>query len=249
VSESDRIRQTAITEYEYEPVPGLPERLPPGEKILWQGAPHWDVLARRAFHVRKVGLYFLALIGWNVFSDIQSGGDPVVSAFWLVIAASLAIGLLSLLARAMARSTLYTVTNRRVVMRFGVALPMTVNLPFGKITGAALRDHHDGTGDIPLTLGPKAKASYLVLWPHARPWRFSPPEPMLRAIPEAQRVAQILATALRDAAKPEPTQEAAVPSPSAARPQDKERRQDKVAGMALHAPNDSRPLAYTSDRA
>lgn len=249
MSEADRFRQTAITEYEYEPVPGLPERLPPGEKILWQGAPRWDVLARGAFHVRKVGVYFLILIAWTVFSDIQNGGDPVVSAFWLVIAASLAIGLLTLLARAMARSTLYTITNHRVVMRFGVALPMTVNLPFGKISGAALRDHHDGTGDIPLTLGPKAKASYLVLWPHARPWRFSPPEPMLRAIPEAQRVAQILATALQDAAGPEPTEEAAVTSPAASRPQDRDERQGKGAAMAMHGPNTSRPLAYTSDRA
>jgi hypothetical protein len=249
VSEADRIRQTAITEYEYEPVPGLPERLPSGEEILWQGTPRWDVLARRAFHVRKVGVYFLALIAWTVLSDIRSGGDPVVSAFWLVIAAALAIGLLTLLARAMARSTLYTITNHRVVMRFGVALPMTVNLPYGKIIGAALRDHGDGTGDIPLTLGPKAKASYLVLWPHVRPWRFSPPEPMLRAIAEAQRVAQILATALRDSAEPEPTQDAAVPSPSAARAQDRDQQQDKGVAMALHAPNASRPLAYTSDRA
>ena len=249
MSEADRIRQTAITEYEYEPVPGLPERLPSGEEILWQGAPRWDVLARRAFHVRKVGVYFLILIAWTVFSDVQNGGDPVVSAFWLVIAASLAIGLLTLLARAMARSTLYTVTNHRVVMRFGVALPMTVNLPFAKITNAALRDHGDGTGDIPLTLVPKAKTSYLVLWPHARPWRFSPPEPMLRAIPEAQRVAEILATALRNSAEPEPSQETAVSSPSTARPQDREQPQGKGVEMALHGPNASRPLAYTSDRA
>ena len=196
MSDTGRLRYTAVTEYEYEPVPGLPERLPSGEEILWQGSPRWDVLARRAFHVRKVAGYFLLLVGWTIAWDIQAGSDPVASAFWLVLAAALAIGLLTLLARAMARSTLYTITNRRVVMRFGVAIPMTINLPYAKIVGAALRDYGDGTGDIPLTLAPRTRTSYLVLWPHVRPWRFSPAQPMLRAIPEAQRVARILATAL-----------------------------------------------------
>jgi len=35
-----------LGEYEYEPVPGLPQRLPQGERILWQGAPDWQTLAR-----------------------------------------------------------------------------------------------------------------------------------------------------------------------------------------------------------
>jgi hypothetical protein len=39
----------------------------------------------------------------------------------------------------------------------------------------------------------------LVLWPHARPWYFSPPQPMLRAIPDAAKVAGILASALNAA--------------------------------------------------
>jgi hypothetical protein len=163
--------------------------------------------------VRKVAGYFLLLAGWTVAWDIHAGSDPVASAFWLVLAAALAIGLLTLLARAMARSTLYTITNHRVVMRFGVAIPMTINLPYTKVVGAALRDYGDGTGEIPLTLAPGTRTSYLVLWPHVRPWRFSPAEPMLRAIPEAQRVARILATALlgngsEDATESDPRRQA-----------------------------------------
>lgn len=255
MSETGKARHLALTEYEYEPVPGLPERLPPGEEILWQGAPRWDVLARRAFHVRKIAVYFSLLVAWAVVWDIQAGRDPVVSAFWLVVAAVLAIGLLTLLARAMARSTLYTITNHRVVMRFGVAIPMTINLPYAKITAAALRDHGDGTGDIPLTLAPKTPTSYLVLWPHARPWRFSPAEPMLRAIPEAQRVARILATALADNASATPTE----PGPEA-RPQvsngphpapggSQAPDQGQGVARALHTSEAMGSVAYTSDRA
>jgi Bacterial PH domain len=257
VTDSGRARHTAVTEYEYEPVPGLPERLPTGEEILWQGSPRWNVLARRAFHVRKVGFYFLLLIAWTLVSDIQGGRDPVPSAFWLVVAAALAIGLLTLLARAMARSTLYTITNHRLVMRFGVALPMTVNLPYGKIAGAALREHGDGTGDIPVTLAPGTRTSYLVLWPHVRPWRFSPAEPMLRAIPEAQRVARILAKALEGHA----SSRAPVSDPGAESRDVAETRPDEAAdGIAergpggaartLEGPEVVGPIAaYTSKRA
>ena len=167
MSDAGRTRQPAVTEYEYEPVPGLPERLPQGEEILWQGAPRWDVLARRAFQVRKVGLYFLLLVIWAVAWDIQGGRDPVVSAFWLVVAAALAIGLLTLLARAMARSTLYTITNHRVVMRFGVAIPMTINLPFAKITAAALRDHPRDPDLLPGTVAPCETLALLAGRAHA----------------------------------------------------------------------------------
>ena len=62
-----------LNEYETEPVRGLPERLPAGETILWQGAPRWGALARRAFHVRKIALYFAILLAWLVYADIADG--------------------------------------------------------------------------------------------------------------------------------------------------------------------------------
>ena len=37
---------------------------------------------------------------------------------------------------------------------------------------------------------------YLLLWPHARPWRFSRPQPMLRALPGVAQVAETLAAAV-----------------------------------------------------
>jgi hypothetical protein len=186
-------------EYDFEPVPGLPEELPEGEEILWQGAPRWSALARRAFHVRKIALYFALLLGLVTVMDLAAGesvGHAVLAGGWLIALAHVAIGLLVLLAWVMSRATLYTITNRRVVMRFGVAIPMTINLPFRQIASAALREYSDGTGDIPLALRDKARVSYLVLWPHVRPWRIAPAEPMLRTIPDAARVAEILADAV-----------------------------------------------------
>jgi hypothetical protein len=189
----------SLTEYECEPVPGLPERLPVGEELLWQGAPRWQSMARHAFHARKVVLYFIALLLLRLVWEL-TGGTPLpkalAGALGLAVPATLAVGLLALLAWVISRAALYTITSRRVVMRFGVAIPMTVNLPFAQIANAALREHGDGTGDIPLTLSAQVRASYLVLWPFVRPWYFSPPQPMLRAVPDATTVARILGSAL-----------------------------------------------------
>ena len=204
-----------MTEYEYEPVPGLPERLPPGEALLWQGMPRWQSMARHAFHARKVALYFIVLLVLLLVWNLQGGKSLVAAlggALWLTVLALLAVGLLVLLAWAMSRATLYTITSRRVVMRFGVAIQICINLPFSQITSAGLRVYADGSGDLPLTLTGPVRASYIVLWPNARPWYFSPPQPMLRAVPQAAKVAGILAAAFASA-RAAPTEPAPAATP------------------------------------
>ncbi|NCC29122.1 MAG: PH domain-containing protein [Gammaproteobacteria bacterium] len=188
-----------MREYEYEPIRGLPEHLPPGEEMLWQGAPRWTALARRAFHVRKVAVYFAVILVWRIVADLSAGGgaaEVTVGALWILALGVVSIGGLLLLAWAMARSTVYTITSRRVVMRFGVALPMIVNFPFAQIHSAQMKRHRDDTGDIPIVLVASTRTSYTVMWPHVRPWHFSKPQPMLRAIPDVARVAEILSDAL-----------------------------------------------------
>ncbi len=188
-----------MSEVEVEPVCGLPERLPPGERILWQGSPEVRSLARRAFHVRKLALYFAVLLAWRVASGLIAGkslATVAVSGIWFVPLALVAVGLPALFAWLYARTTVYTITNRRVVMRFGVALPMSLNLPFRTVAAAGLRTYADGTGDIPLMLRGSDRIAYLHLWPNARPWRVTHPEPMLRGVPEAGKVAEVLADAL-----------------------------------------------------
>jgi len=188
-----------MSEHGMEPTRGLPERLPEGERILWQGAPRWTALARRALHIRKVGLYFAALLALNAASELSGGAPPMeaaLSALRLAPIALVAIGLLALYAWLIGRTTVYTITNRRIVMRFGVALPLALNIPFRIIGSAAVKLHADGTGDLPFVLTGDGRMGYLHLWPHAKPWRLKRPEPMLRAVPDAGRVAALLAEVL-----------------------------------------------------
>lgn len=183
-----------------EPVEGLPERLPPGEVILWQGRPDRRRLARQAFHVRPVTAYFALFVGWAVVSGLYDG-DPLrmvvaETAFFLALT-GVVLALLHGLAWASARSAVYTITNRRVVLRIGAALTLHVNLPFEKIREAAAKVEADGHGDVALVLRKGLKLGTVVLWPHVRPWSLLRPQPMLRAIPDADRAAAVLSEALR----------------------------------------------------
>jgi hypothetical protein len=180
-------------------VPGLPAALPAGESLLWQGQPQWRTLALRALHARKVAVYFALLAGWSGVAAIYDGRGAAAAA-WVVatqlLLGALAAGMLAGIAWLTARATLYTITTERVVIRFGIALTMSVNLPFKMIQSAGLRRHRGGTGDIPLGLVPGERVSYLILWPHVRPWRLLHVEPMLRCIPDVDTVARRLAEAL-----------------------------------------------------
>lgn len=184
--------------FDGEPIRGLPEPLPAGERMLWQGSPCWQTLARRALHADKIAIYVGLMLAWRAWTDLAAG-TGLGATLTLVPLAALGVAIPVVMAWLSARTTVYTITDRRVVLRLGVALPMTLNLPLRMIASAALRVHKDGTGDIPLCLTEVDRISYILLWPHVRRWRFSRPEPMLRSIRDAADVAKILARALSDA--------------------------------------------------
>lgn len=190
-------------EHEFEAAPGLPEPLPPGERILWQGAPDWRTLAVEALHVRKIAVYFGVLMLWRglgAATDGASAVEALASASVLLALALPALALLAGFAWLSARTTLYTLTDKRVVMRIGVVLSVTFNLPLRTIHTAALRTRRGGHGDIALTLAGPDRIAYLHLWPHARAWQLKRPQPLLRALPDATAVAERLADALAQSA-------------------------------------------------
>ncbi len=188
-----------MSEYHHEPVRGLPGLLPAGERILWQGAPDWIALARGAFLGGPVAVYFGVLMLWRLASGLGDGlgaAEALRHMLWVAPVAAAALALIALLGWATARSTVYTITNRRVVLRVGVALTMSINVPFTRIVAARVRPGSGDRGDIALSVAAEDRFAYLLLWPHARPWRLRHPEPMLRAVPDAASVARLLADAL-----------------------------------------------------
>ncbi len=182
-------------EHEFEAAYGLPEPLPKGESILWQGAPDFADLAVRVFHMKKVAVYFAVLMAIRGLFLYSSGAGAATILVGMLIVAGLALTALTalgILAWLTARTTAYTLTNQRLVMRIGIVLTLTFNLPLKRIETAGVLLTGKGFGDIPLALSSGNRIGWLNLWPHARPWRLARPEPMLRCIPDAQAFAAML---------------------------------------------------------
>ncbi len=187
---------------QFEDLPALPE----GERVIWQGKPSYKGLALRSFHIRAVAIYFALVAGWKFWSTASQGVSTSEAVGAAALAAAPGVGgiaLLALLAWLFRRASSYTITTKRILFQFGVALPMTMNIPLSKIGNVALRTYRDGSGDIPLKLIDSDRVSYIFLWPHIRPWHLRLPEPSLVSVPDAAAVAAKLAEAL--SGQPAPT--------------------------------------------
>lgn len=181
-------------DFAVEPVEGLPERPPSDELILWQGKPQVMALARDALNLYWVAGYFVLLAIWRAGSlaaDMPLSEALPLAIPFLVMGA-LACMILYGIAWVLARTTVYTITTARVVMRVGAALTVTLNLPFKRILSADLSTHRDGTGTIVFETPKDVRLSFLVLWPHTRPWTFRYTQPAMRSVPNAENVAKIL---------------------------------------------------------
>jgi hypothetical protein len=185
-------------DFSFEPQPGLPKPLPQGEDLLWQGSPDPSVLAREAFKANWVLGYLLILTVWRASVAFQAGGFGQSVAVFLpyLVMALAAYALIRLLARAVARAAIYSITSNRVILRIGAALQVTWTVPFTKVASASLATRPmTGTGTIALELLDGQRISYLALWPHLRPGFGHTVQPAFRCIPDAARVARILSDA------------------------------------------------------
>lgn len=184
-------------DFAVEPVPGLPATPPKGEQVLWQGRPETWALARESMGLTWIAGYFAIMTVWRIVTAAAQMSLPqaLLTGLPLIVLGLIACGIVLAIAWAMARATMYTITTARVAMRIGAALTVTFNIPFKMIATANLDLKPSGTGTIALqTLG-DTRISYLVCWPHVRPWYMTKTQPALRCIPDAARVARILADA------------------------------------------------------
>jgi Bacterial PH domain len=178
---------------------GLPDHLPEGENLIWQGKPDWKRLAINAFHVRKVAAYFALVILGQGALRLANGASwaealqavPVLTGLGLA-----ACAILLVLAYASAKTTRYTVTSKRALMKVGIALPVIINLPFRQVDGVSFANTGQGCGTIVFKTGGETRLAYLLLWPHAKPWHLTKPQPAFRDIPDVEAVASRLAFAL-----------------------------------------------------
>ncbi len=184
-------------DFAVEPVEGLPERPPEGEEILWQGRPNWWQLTWESLSLPWIFGYFAVLAAWRFISvvDQMPLGQALGATVPFLILMAVVVALLCFVGYVQARSAMYTVTNRRVAMRIGAALTMTLNIPYTQMANAMLDLRKKGTGTVAFETMGDTRLSYLLCWPHVRPWHINPTQPALRCIPDAERVAELIADA------------------------------------------------------
>jgi membrane protein YdbS with pleckstrin-like domain len=185
-------------DFAVEPVRGLPEKPPAGEVILWQGRPDTWALAKEALNLWWIMGYFALLAIWRVAASASDYplGQALTHAIPFVVIGAITAGIILLIAWVQAKATVYTVTSARVAMRVGAALTITLNLPYTRIEAADLDLRKSGIGTIAFRTAGETKLSYLVLWPHVRPWHAKHTQPALRCIPDAERVARMIGEAV-----------------------------------------------------
>ena len=178
-------------------------KLMPGERIIWQGRPDWRAVARDVLHIRILAAYFALTLIWEFAADRADGWSPL-QTLWrgtgLFMTSLVIVSLCAGYAWAIARTTRYTLTTERCILNYGVALTATLSVPLSRIASVAVDPRGDRKGDILLAPKSGPRLGYMKLWPHARPWRWSRAEPMLRGIPDAMTVATVISQAAKDAA-------------------------------------------------
>ena len=180
--------------HEFEPTFGFPESLPASEKVLWQVSPCAWLIARRIFFLPHLFFYFLmfSCLALIVNSDVLTLKDLFVKFLSYMSLGMVAIFILLAISFFISSTTIYSITDKRVVMRIGIVLNLSLNIPFSKIETAAWKEYPDKSGDISLNLVPDNKIAYLHLWPHCRPWFFSSPRPRLSCLKDVGVVASHL---------------------------------------------------------
>lgn len=192
-------RHTNGPEHDFEPVHGLPAELPDDEHIVWQGHPETRSIMRFIMRGRWIAGYLAILILWTLITGYYDGrslGAILFSGAAVTILSAIVVTLMELFSWGVRKTTVYTVTNKRIVMRIGVALSVTYNIPFKQITGAEMLRNDDGTGNIALTLTKASGLSWFAMWPHVRGSIFAPVTPRLTGLKDVEAVASDIALQL-----------------------------------------------------
>ncbi len=181
---------------------GVPHPLPAGERVLWEGAPDANAMAKHVFHRGWVLIYFGAmLLWWIVTTESAIGSSDFFAGLGVRVGLSaIVLAIVEGLARISARTSWYAVTNRRLVLKLGMVIPMSINIPFSIVESAGIGQFKDGTGQIVLLLDKAHRLAYVALWPHCRVLQINRPQPILRGLRNATELGTLLANAVAESA-------------------------------------------------
>jgi uncharacterized protein with PQ loop repeat len=151
------------------------------------------------FGTRWVLVLFGILAVSSIFSGLNhdaSAGKIALTFFTMLFLGAAITGFCMVWGWLVAINTIYTITDKRLIIRHGVTMPMAINVPYAKVATAAAKVREDGSGDVSVAMLDGNNVSLFAIWPHNRPWNWQGVAPAMRAIPDAARVGVILHDAL-----------------------------------------------------
>ena len=197
-----RLGATAVSDFDAEPVPVCRRICRRARRCSGRGR-RGRGLRPRAFHA-KVAIYCGVIVLWSGRSALRDGGSAAGCGTGDAQAGTAGRGAVAILTVMASRSWTHESTRSPAAgwsSGSGVALPVTINLPFARISIGRRAKHRRRHRRYSAGADRRQIAiAYLLLWPNARPWRMSEPSPCCAAIRMPCRVADILARALAAAA-------------------------------------------------
>ena len=170
------------------------DAIPNGESILWKGRPSLWGFSWNLFGLKWITLYLgiLSIVSVARFfaSDFYTAFYVDFLPFFLsgIFASIILIGL----AATQTYSTVYIITENRVIIKTGAALSFLISMPFKKIKEVNLQKRGASIGTISFELLSEKRVPYISCWPSVRPWKFKRTQPAFSCIGSVDEVATIL---------------------------------------------------------
>ena len=168
--------------------------IPNGESILWKGRPSLWGFSWNLFGLKWITLYLSML---SIVSVARFFASDFYTAFYVdflpfflsgIFASIILIGL----AATQTYSTVYIITENRVIIKTGAALSFLISMPFKKIKEVNLQKRGASIGTISFELLSEKRVPYISCWPSVRPWKFKRTQPAFSCIGSVDEVATIL---------------------------------------------------------
>ena len=170
------------------------DAIPNGESILWKGRPSLWGFSWNLFGLKWITLYLSIL---SIVSVARFFASDFYTAFYVdflpfflsgIFASIILIGL----AATQTYSTVYIITENRVIIKTGAALSFLISMPFKKIKEVNLQKRGASIGTISVELLSEKRVPYISCWPSVRPWKFKRTQPAFSCIGSVDEVATIL---------------------------------------------------------
>ena len=178
----------------FEALKNILDAIPNGESILWKGRPSLWGFSWNLFGLEWITLYLSML---SIVSVARFFASDFYTAFYVdflpfflsgIFASIILIGL----AATQTYSTVYIITENRVIIKTGAALSFLISMPFKKIKEVNLQKRGASIGTISFELLSEKRVPYISCWPSVRPWKFKRTQPAFSCIGSVDEVATIL---------------------------------------------------------